>query len=118
MRPERHRGGGGAEGGRGWTLPTGRLRRVRSWPPSPRRPRRKSALPTRGSAGLPPAGRPPGRPGRHLPEPLALSRAGRVRGESVRRHLLRQGPAAGRPRGRAEAVVSSWLPAGPVPAAG
>lgn len=109
--PGRRRSRGG-RGGRGWTLPMRRLRRVRSGPPPPRWPQRKGALPTCGGAGARPAGRPPARPRRHLPEPLALSRAGRVRGESVRRHPLRQSPAAGGPRGTAEAVVSSWLPPG------
>ncbi|XP_039555019.1 translation initiation factor IF-2-like [Passer montanus] len=47
---------------------------------------------TCGGAGVRPAGRPPARPGRHLPEPLAPSRAGRARGESVRRHPSGRAP--------------------------
>lgn len=115
MRPERHRGGGGAVAGCcrwGGCGPCALGRHLAADPEG------RVRCPPVEAQGFAPLASHPSVPGDTCPERLAVSRAGRARGESVRRHLLRQSPAAGGPRGRAEAVALSWLPPGPVPAAG
>lgn len=63
--------------------------------------------------------RPPTRPSRETPARAARPVTGRAGPWREREEApLRQSPAAGGPRGTAEAVVSSWLQPGPAPAAG